>query len=107
MNLRKKKDELSNLISSFLTDEANIQELQDFAWTIIDYFSEKPPEQLPPLEDFENVFWHAIWQVQHLCSEDHVKDGSANRGLKETLNYLNFHKPLPKDFFGKRPVSPK
>ncbi len=107
MNLSKRRDELSMLISSFLAGKSSYQELQDFVWDVIDFFSEKPPDQLPPMEDFENVFWYAIWQVQHLCSEDHVDDKNTYRELKETLDYLNQTKSLPKNFFGKRPVSPK
>ena len=104
MNLQKKRGELYNLISSFLDNQSNIKELQSFAWEVIDYFTKNPVKELPPEESFENVFWYAIWQIQHLCTEDHVMDGSAYRELKKILEYLKGTKPLPKDCFGKRPT---
>ena len=103
MNLEEKVRELVLVLSGFLNGSVQVDKLQTFVWEVIEYFTSTPKDALPPLADFENVFWYAIWQIQHLATDDHVADGTACRELAEVLEYLQGQKELPKDYFGRRP----
>lgn len=93
MNFNDKKLELASLIQLFLKNKKSIQDLQSYAWNSIDEF----------YENNEKVFWYAIWQIQHLASEDHLKDGTLKRELEETLKYLLNQEPFPRSFTGEYP----
>lgn len=103
MDLKAKFKELQLLLNRFEKNEASIDELQSFAWNVIDYFTDTPSIELPDEEEFEKPFWYAIWQVQHLCDEEHIKDGTAKRELSEALAYLKKDKEMPVKCVGRRP----
>ena len=103
MDLSEKYHELISLLSQFLIGDIPADTLQAFVWEAIDYFSSADKRDLPPKEDFEKVFWYVVWEVQHLLSEDHLEDGSAQRELEEALEYLKGEQSLPEEFIGRRP----
>lgn len=103
MKLQQKNEELITILTNFLNGVIDAKELQSFVWEIIDYFTDTESDKLPPEEDFENVFWYTIWQIQHLCTEDHIKDGTAQKELVETIAYLKGIKQIPSYCFGHRP----
>ena len=99
----KKKEELTSALEKFLDGNLSCGYMQEFTWDIIDHFSSSDKRKLPKEENFERVFWYAIWQVQHLATEDHISDGSAKVELKETLAYLRGELNLPDEYIGRRP----
>jgi hypothetical protein len=103
MELDKKLDELLLLITGYLEGRVLCNELKSFAWNIIDYFTDTPKNQLPVEETFEKAFWNAIWTIQHLCDDDHERDGITKRELTEVLKYLKKEKEFPDDYIGRRP----
>jgi hypothetical protein len=103
MNIQEKLQELIELLLGFFAGTHSADNLQDFAWEVIDFYSRSPRESLPPINGDENVFWYAVWQIQHLATEDHLSDGSATADLTAVLKYLRGDEELPKEFFGSRP----
>lgn len=102
MNLIEKKNELIKLISKYLNNQATLGELQEFAWEIIEYFSNKKNE-LPARQDFEKEFWYTIWQIQHLADEAHEKKGITKQVFVDALDYLKKNKKIPATYIGLRP----
>ena len=82
MNLNDRKSELASLIDLFLKNKKSIQALQAYAWHVIDEFSDSEIAKSSKCEIGENVFWYAIWQVQHLASEDHLRDATLKRSSR-------------------------
>ncbi|HHK60956.1 MAG TPA: hypothetical protein ENJ73_04420 [Desulfobacterales bacterium] len=103
MNLSKKYQELIVLLTQFLNGTLDADVLQKFVWEIIDYFSSAEKRDLPPVEEFEKVFWYVVWEVQHLATEDHLDDGTAQRELKEALAFLKGERSFPEEYIGRRP----
>jgi hypothetical protein len=103
MNFNKKKSQLINLIELFLKGEKSTIDLQNYTWNTIDDFSAEKWDKSVDDRD-ENVFWFAIWQIQHLASEDHLKDGTLTRELKLTLKYLLNQMPISKTIIGRPPI---
>ncbi len=103
MNLSEKYQELIILLTPFLNGTLAADDLQKFVWEIIDYFSSTEKKDLPPIEEFEKVFWYAVWEVQHLATEDHLEDGSAQQELKDALTFLKGERSFPKEYIGRRP----
>ena len=102
MNFKKKKNEVSDIIKLYLKNEKTLKDLQDYAWKAIDESSNN--DQInKPTDETESVFWFAIWQIQHLGSEEHVKDGTLERELKLTLQYLLNQAPMPPGAYGLPP----
>jgi hypothetical protein len=98
-----KKNELIKLIKKYFFKEATLKELQIFATEIIDYFTDTQNDQLPPYQDFEDEFWHAIWQLQHVADSEHEKEGVTANELSKALDYLLGTVCIPKEYIGKRP----
>ena len=75
--------------------------LNDFAWNVIDFFSDSRGEDLPPPSTCEREFWYAIWRIQHLAGEssDLIKEE-----LPTILSYLTKESQLPRECEGRRPV---
>ena len=103
MDFNKKKGEAAKVIQLFLDKKATLQELQEYSWKIIDEFSNKNEENIPVHQEEESVFWFAIWQLQHLAGEEHLKDGTLERELRITLKYLLNQIPMPVGTYGLRP----
>lgn len=103
MNIKEKKQEVINLIDSFLKNKKTIQDLYDFSWKVIDEFSNLTDQETPIYEETEKSFWFAIWQIQHLADEEHMKDGTLKRELKVVLKYLLNQKSMPPGIYGLRP----
>lgn len=103
MNLTKKKHELIVLLTQFLDGDLAAYRLQKFAWEVIDYFSATEKQGLPPVAEFEKVFWYVVWEVQHLVTEDHLEDGAAKQELEEALAFLKGERNLPEEYIGRRP----
>ena len=103
MNMKKMKECLIDIIMKYLNHETTMKELNTFAWSLIEYFSSTNKEKLPPIEDFENEFWHAIWQIQHLSDEKHEQSGITAKTLANALDYLEKRKKIPKEYYGMRP----
>lgn len=102
MNLEKKRDELIDLLEKFLTSPmTEHRKIYGFAWAVIEDWSKikNPPEP----EEFENVFWAAIWTIQHLCDEEHIRDGITLKEVRPYLNWLKGVERPPADVVGKRP----
>lgn len=103
MNYKKKRKEASKVIEHYLSKKKTMQELYDYSWKeIYEFSSENQHEQL--MNEDGSVFWFAIWQIQHLASEEHFKDGSLKRELKQTLKYLLDQTPLPQGVYGLPPT---
>ena len=102
MNINNKTKELIELITKYLSKNATLEELNTFAWDIIDYFSSNK-NKLPPHSDKENEFWYTIWLIQHLTDQEHEKDGTTEKALKDALDYLKKNKKMPSNFKGSRP----
>ncbi|MCF6355739.1 MAG: hypothetical protein L3J26_11670 [Candidatus Polarisedimenticolaceae bacterium] len=103
MNLPEKYQELIMLLTKFLSGALAADVLQKFVWEVIDFFSTTEKRDLPPLEEFEKVFWYVIWEIQHLATEDHLEDGSARQVLEEALTFLKGDRDLPEEYIGRRP----
>ncbi len=103
MNLKSKFDQLLQLLIGYVAGHVSCNELQLFVWEIIDYFTDTPPEELPENEKFERPFWYAIWQIQHLCDDEHEEDGVAKRKLEEALAYMEGRMKMPDVCVGRRP----
>ncbi|MBT5109065.1 MAG: hypothetical protein HOM25_10315 [Rhodospirillaceae bacterium] len=103
MDLNEKKETLIKLLELFLSDRIPADDLSNFSWDIIEYFSKNSNHTLPPTEKFEREFWFTIWQIQHLCDDDHISDGSAAKELSSALSYLKKDKAMPTEFVGRRP----
>lgn len=102
MDYKKKKTEVSNIINLYFKGKKTLKELQDYSWKIIDeYYGNEQTNT--PAGEAESIFWFAIWQIQHLASEDHKRDGTLERELKLTLEYLQNQKPIPSDIYGLPP----
>lgn len=102
MDFKKKKVELTNIIQLYLKNEKKLQELQDYSWEVIDEFSDKDQTDTAA-DEAQSAFWFAIWQIQHLASEEHKKDGTLERELKLTLEYLQNQRPMPPGTYGLPP----
>ena len=103
MNFHKKRKEFINLIQLFLVKKKTIKDLQDFAWELIDRFSNINDLSIPPFEEIETALWYAVWQIQHLADEEHMKDGTLERELKTSLSYLLNQTSMPVGVYGLRP----
>ena len=103
MNLDELYEQLVVLLQQFLDEEQSPELLNEFAWRIIDYFTETPEEELPPVADYERQFWYAVWQIQHLCDQDHIADGTALKELMVALSYLEGKVDMPASLVAKRP----
>lgn len=101
MNLNSKRQELSGLIQGFLDGSVLPEKLNDFAWDVIDYFSDTPPDDLPEPTDSEREFWYVVWRIQHLMGEDEELIESE---LRTSLLYLKDEYSLPEECIGQRPV---
>ncbi len=107
MRLSEKRNELINLILSYLDGGTSLDEMNNFSWEVIAYFTDTLQIELPPIEDFENEFWYAIWQIQHLADESHENEGITKKELKYILEFLIEKKKLPNGFYGLRPNQSK
>jgi hypothetical protein len=101
MDMTLAKNKLIKTLENFLEGKISNEELLQFVWGIIDYFTNTPKENLPKTESSENVFWFAIWQIQHLAGES-IESKNSMR-LAEVLKYLREEKILPPNMFGCRP----
>lgn len=103
MKIPQLRDNLINLISLYLKGESSLDELNTFAWKVINYFSDKAKNDLPPIEDFEREFWYAIWQIQHLADSSHENEGLTKKEFERVLEFLKNEKKLPEQYYGSRP----
>lgn len=103
MDLLEKKNELIILIFDHCENRTSLEDLQKFAWDIIDYFNKSKKTDLPIYQKFENELWYTIWQIQHLADEEHENDGVTKKTLLEALDYLKGNKEFPKTCSGTRP----
>ncbi len=95
MDLQEKFQELLLLLTGFVSDQKSGEELQSFAWEMIEYFTDTPSNELPAEEEFEKVFWHAIWKIQHLCDDFHQDEGITKRELSKVLAYMKGEAEIP------------
>ena len=102
MNLDEKQNELINILEQYLSGKVENKLLLDFAWEVIDYFS-KDKNILPEEKPFENEFWFAIWQMQHLLEEPDSEIEMIKRELKKSLSYLKQEVDTPVEVVGRRP----
>ena len=98
MDLHEENARLVELLGRYLEGVVDHREMSEFAWRVIDYFSSRDVSELPPVQPFEQEFWHAIWEIQHLADEEHWKDGVTQRTLAEALAYLKGDKPMPAEY---------
>jgi len=103
MNLSNKYQELIMVLTNFLDGSITVDILQTFVWEVIDYFSTNEKRDLPAEEEFEKVFWHVVWQVQHMATKDHLDNGSVWKELEEALLFLKGERKLPEEYIGQRP----
>ncbi len=103
MNLVKKREELIELLNGYLKGDVSCEQLQEFAWNIVDKFSSKNPSELPPQQPFEKEFWYSVWQIIHLADEEHERGGLTRRELVKALSYLKNESKLPNNYIGIRP----
>ncbi len=103
MKIENKIRELIELITFYLSKDATTEQLQEFAWQMIDYFTFTEEKALPSEVEGEKEFWYAIWLIQHLADEEHEKNGITERSLKDALDYLKKIKKIPINFKGERP----
>lgn len=93
------------LLEEYLAGAVDAQQLSEYAWSIIDYFTEQPEIHLPQYSDAERDFWYAIWLVQHLADEEHIRLASTRNDFEEALQMLKGSKPIPAHYIGRRPTS--
>ena len=103
MEIESSKKELIGLITAYLSSEVAVEQLQEFAWKVIDYFSFAEEKDLSLEVDGEKEFWYAIWLMQHVADEEHEKNGITKRSLKDALDYLKKIQEIPITFKGERP----
>lgn len=90
------RKQLIILMNEYITGRTKLQELYNFAFDIIDYFTETDKELLPPYKENEKEFWYAIWQIQHLADLEHEKEGIAIKELSKALDFLEGKKKYQK-----------
>ena len=103
MNISNTKTMLISNIEKYLKDEISLENIREFAWNIIEYFSKTKKTELPEYQDFEKEFWYAIWEIQHLGDENHEESGITKKTLSEALDYLNKNREIPDEYIGRRP----
>ncbi len=103
MNMKTEKEKLKDLIQSYLEKKSTCEDLNRYAWEKIDYFSSNENKIPPYDEENEGEYWYAIWQIQHLADSEHEKDGILQAELSNIMEYFEKKKPLPRNFYGKRP----
>ncbi|MCH1430193.1 MAG: hypothetical protein L7U87_05455 [Chlamydiales bacterium] len=103
MDLFLEKQKLENLILAYLDGKTSVEELNEFAWTVIETFSLINKTAQPPEKEWEGMFWYAIWQLQHIADAEHESDGTTQRDLKVSLAYLKNEIPFPSTLRGRRP----
>jgi hypothetical protein len=103
VNVSEKYQELTTLLAQFLKGTLSADVLRTFVWEVINFFSSTKKRNLPPVEEFEKVFWYVVWEVQHLATEDHLADGSALSVLEDALTFLKREQNLPEEYIGRRP----
>lgn len=103
VDVEEKKRELIDLITGYLAKNVTTQELLEFVWSVIDFFTFTSKKSLPKDQQNEKEFWYAIWEIQHLADTGHELDGVTEKTLKDALDYLKGIKKMPNDFIGKRP----
>ena len=103
VDLKVKFRELLYMIEGYVAGSFSCEEMQLFAWEIIRFFTDNPPENLPAEENFERFFWYSIWQVQHLCDSEHENEGASKRELKQALAYMTGKVQMPDWCIGRRP----
>jgi len=100
MDLVMKKAELIKLIETYLNQRCSLLALQNFVWEVIDYYKNNKHIDY---EKEDEVFWYAIWQIQHIADDGHEKHGMATRELTSILSYLTGNKKMPSGCSGIRP----
>ena len=103
MNIAKKTNQLISLLDKFLKGKITSDTLVAFVWEIIDFFTETPKNDLPPEVPIENIFWYAVWEIQHLSDDEHMSNESCQSQMRDILAYLRRDKQLPSKYRGKRP----
>ena len=103
MNLFEAKSSLMNYMERYLNGEISLESIRDFAWSVIEWFSNDPKARLSVSCDFEKEVWYAIWEIQHLADENHEEEGVTKRTLSEALDYLKNKSKIPENYEGRRP----
>lgn len=103
MNLETKKLELISLLHKYLDKNISYEKLSDFAWDVVDSFSNKKKQSVLKQETFEKEFWFSIWQIIHLADYEHEQDGVTKKELTKALNFLEHIEEIPMNCIGERP----
>ena len=72
MDLVKKKYELIDMLENLLFSKITAVEISTFVWDIIDYYTDLKKEITLPVSIDEQIFWYAIWQIQHFADDNHL-----------------------------------
>lgn len=103
MYIANKTNQLICLLDKFLKGKITSDTLVTFVWEIIDFFTESSKNELPPELPDEEIFWYAVWEIQHLCDDEHMSSESCRSHMRDILAYLRKDKQLPSNYWGKRP----
>lgn len=103
MELKNKKNQLIDMLSLYLRGKKSLDEVNSFAWEVINHFSTQDKKKLPPVEDFEKEFWYAIWQIQFIADSTHENEGVTKREFERILGFMKKERELPSQFYGSRP----
>lgn len=102
MEIEARKQELSVLIEMYLQSKISHEDLYEYSWETINFFSDHR-DALPLYHENEKPFWYAIWQLQHLADEEHQQNGVLRKALFEINMYLKNQKKIAENYEGRRP----
>ena len=106
MILQEKYKELIQILEDYLKNKISGDDFDNFLWDIIDFFSNEKNNKSISRENFEKIFWFAVWNCLHLTSEP-AEEPWVRQTFEEILAYLKKEKKLPPDKFSFRPLDNK
>ncbi len=94
---------LLRLLERYLGEEVSHAEASAFAWTVIEKWSKHSIAGKTPESTREEVFWAAVWALQHLADSGHWSDGVTQRELEPLIRSLRIGGQVPPGISALRP----
>jgi hypothetical protein len=94
---------LIQTLEQYLRQSLSHEHASNFAWSTIEAWGELSISGKNPESSKEELFWAAIWALQHLADAEHWADGVTQRELAPLLNSLRTGLPIPEGVSAFRP----
>lgn len=103
-SMKQHRENLTRLLTDFFKDQKKYEDLNSYAWDLLEYYADLPDDKMPEWQgEDEGLVWNAVWPIQHMADEEHIKDGTAQLAFENMLQLLNGTlKATPADY-GSRP----